>query len=96
MQCEATNQSYRNEVETSLQLPLQFLSSITSGLELKGKLFSVFKGASEDEMEAFWEVIHLVDDSLDQNDTSKSTFQRRPKCKPSLMTTVKSITIVSV
>ena len=39
----------------------------------------MFEGASDDEMEAFWEVVHLVDDSLDQSDTSNSTLQRNPK-----------------
>ena len=76
---EATKQSYKHEVRTSLQPSLQLLTAITSRLELKGEPFSMFEGASDDEMEAFWEVVHLADDSLDQSDTSKSTLQRKPK-----------------
>ena len=38
----------------------------------------VLEGAIDDEMKASWEVVHLVDDSLDQSDTSKSTLQRKP------------------
>ena len=36
---EATKQSYKNEVSTSLQPPLQLLTSITSCLKLKGEPF---------------------------------------------------------
>ena len=32
---------------------------------MKGEPFSLFEGASDDEMEAFWGVVHLVGDSLD-------------------------------
>ena len=92
---EATKQSYRNEVRSTLQPPLQLLTSITNRLELKGELFSVFKGASDDEIEAFWEVVRLIDDSLDQSDTSKSTLQKKPKLQTFLITAVKSVTILS-
>lgn len=92
---EATKQSYKHEVKTSLQSPLQLLTTITVILKLKGEPFSVFEGASDDEMEAFWEVVHLVDDSLDQSDTSKSTLQGSQSCKPSLITAVKSVTTLS-
>ena len=66
--CESTKQSYK--VITSLQPPVQLLTTIASCLELKGEPFSVFEGASDGEMEAFWEVVHLVDDRLYQSDTS--------------------------
>ena len=66
-------------MKSSLQPPLQLLTTITSRLELKGEPFSVFDGASDDEMQAFWKVVLLVDDSLEQSDTSKSTLQRKPE-----------------
>ena len=74
--CEATKQSHKNEVSTSLQPPLQLLTRITSCLKLTGESISLFEGAS-DEMEASWEVFHLVDDSLDQSDTSRSTLHAK-------------------
>ena len=33
----------------------------------------------------FWEVLSLVEDSLDMSDTNKSTLQRSRSCKPSLI-----------
>ena len=30
-------------------------------------------------MQAFWEVVHLVDDSLDKSDTRKSTLEKKAK-----------------
>ena len=63
----------------SRQPPQQLLSSITSRLALKGEPFSEFEGASDDEIEAFWEILHLVDDSLYMADTSKSTLEGKPK-----------------
>ena len=54
-------------------------NSITSRLTLKGEPFSLFDSASDEEMEAFFEVLHLVDSSVDISDTSKSALQRMPK-----------------
>lgn len=59
---------------------------------LKQEPFSLFKGTSDNEMQAFWEVVHLVDESLDQSDTRKSTLQKKPNLQAfSLITAVKSI-----
>ena len=76
---EATNIKYRDEVKTSLQQPMQLLASVTSRLQLKGEPFSVCESASDEEIEALWEVVCLVDDSLNMNDTSKSILQKKPK-----------------
>ena len=38
----------------------------------------MFEGASDDEIENFWEVLQLVDDSLCRDDTSKSTLEEKP------------------
>lgn len=61
---EAAKERYRDEVKTSLQPPLQLLTSITNHLELKREPFSVFDSADDDEIEAFWEVVHQIDDSV--------------------------------
>ena len=76
---EAAKERYRDEVKTSLQPPLQLLTSITNHLELKREPFSVFDSADDDEIEAFWEVVHQIDDCVTMSDTSKSTLQRKEK-----------------
>ena len=76
---EVAKERYRDEVKTSLQPPLQLLASITNRLELKKELFSVFDSADDDEIEAFWVVVHQTDDRITMSDTSKSTLQRKEK-----------------
>ena len=77
---EASKETYQDEVKACLEAPLQLLlADITCRLELKKEPFSIFESASDKEIEAFWEVVHLVDDGLDMSDTSKSTLQRRQK-----------------
>ena len=79
--CAAVKEKYSNEVSACLLPPQQYNNSITSRLTLKGEPFSLFDSASDEEMEAFFEVLHLVDSSVDISDTSKSALQRMPKMK---------------
>ena len=75
----AVKEKYSNDVSACLLPPQQLVNSITSRLTFKGEPFSLFDGASDEEMEAFFEVLHLVDSSVDISDTSTSALQRMPK-----------------
>ena len=54
---------YKEEVKESLKLPLQLLRDITSRLKLKGENFILVESADNEEIEDFWEVLLLIDDS---------------------------------
>ena len=85
--CEAIKQLYKMK-----SAPSTSSAASDQHNKLKGEHFFLFEGASDDEMQAFWEVAHLVDDSLDQSDTRKSTLEKKPKLQTfSLITAVKSI-----
>ena len=78
---EAAKEQFKHEVKASLQPPLKLLGDITSRLELKKEPFSVVESASDDQIEAFWEIIHCVDDTVDMSESSKSTLQKKQKLK---------------
>ena len=46
---------------------------------MKRELFSVFDSADDDEIEASWEAVHQMNDSITMSDTSNSTLQRKEK-----------------
>ena len=71
---EVVKGKFEDDVKSSLQPPVQLLQDVTTRLELKGEPFSVFDSASDDKIEAFWEVVKLIDDSLTIEDTTKSTL----------------------
>ena len=54
---EVTN---KDDVKASLSLPINLLTPITKHLELKGKSFSVFESARDNEITAFWEVLNIT------------------------------------
>jgi hypothetical protein len=45
---------YEDEVRDSLLPPQQLLNDITFHLALKGESLSIFHGASDEEVQAFW------------------------------------------
>ena len=61
----------KEEVKESLKLPLQLLRDITSRLKLKGENFIPVESADNEEIEDFWEVLLLIDDSLQRSDSAK-------------------------
>lgn len=77
---KATSKS-KEEVRESLKPPLQFLRDITSRLKLKGESFILVESADDQEIEDFWEVLLLIEDSLQQSDSAKAILSSRPKLK---------------
>ena len=77
----ATEENYKDDVKGALTSPLNLLENITKRLELKGKPFSVFESATDDEIYAFWEVLNLVDESLSMDDNNKSILDKKEKLK---------------
>lgn len=71
----------KEEVKESLKPALQLLRDITSRLKLKGESFIPVESADNQEIEDFWEVLLLVEDSLQQSDSAKAILSSRPKLK---------------
>ena len=63
--------SFQEEVKSSLQPPIQLLENVFTRLKLKDNYFQIFESSSEDEIEAFWEVLKLIDSALTKDDTTK-------------------------
>ena len=65
------------EVKESMKPPIQLLQEVT---RLKGENFIPVDSA-DDEMKDFWEVLLLIDDTVQQSDSAKSILSSRPKLK---------------
>ena len=78
-QIREASSNYKADIKMSVQSPIELLSSITERLELKGKPFSVFDSASEDEIKDFWESLHFIDPLIQDSDSSKAVLSSRPQ-----------------
>ena len=65
---------FQSDVRLSLQPAVDLLNSILHRLDLK-EAFETFDAANDDEIEAFWEVLLLVDDDLTPSDTTKKAIK---------------------
>ena len=66
----------KNDIEESLAPVKELLSNVLKRLQLKGKNFEMFNSASQSEIDAFWEVLLLIDSSLTTQDTTKSALTK--------------------
>ena len=66
---------YKDEVAESLSQPRELLNSILEQLQLNGKNFKDFHNATQREIDAFWDVLLLIDNSLTKEDTTRKSLQ---------------------
>ena len=71
--------NFKDDYNQSIAAPKALLSNITKRLELKGEKLKVFESAKEQEIEAFWEVLLTVDDTLRMTDTTKAVLKSKEK-----------------
>lgn len=71
--------NFKVEYNKSIAAPKELLASIMRRLELKGEKFELFESATEQEIEAFWEVLLSVDDWLQITDTTKTALKDKTK-----------------
>ena len=64
-----------NDVSQSLQPVIDLLKSIIHWLELKGEKFDTYNAADDNEIEAFWEILEQVDETLTMSDTTKKAIK---------------------
>lgn len=57
-------QQFKEDIAESMQQPVDLLSDFIHRLELNGKTFVVETACSEEELEAFWEVLLQTEPSL--------------------------------
>ena len=74
-QIRSVGEPFKLEVQESIQQPIDLIADVMSRLELKGKKFVVEQASSENEVEAFWEVLQLVEPSLSLDDTSREKIK---------------------
>ena len=67
--------AYKEQVKETLKFPTELLTDILKRLKLKNKYFQVFESCDENEMDAFWEIINQVDQSLSREDTTKKAVK---------------------
>ena len=72
---------FKAEIFKSVQSTLSLLSDVIRRLELKGKKFEVYESCSEDEIQAFWEVLHLIEPQLTRDDTTKKGISHMERLK---------------
>jgi hypothetical protein len=70
-QIRSGGEQYKKEVAESIKQPIDLVSDIMQRLELKGKHFEIETACSDDELEAFWEILLQIEPSLSQEDTSR-------------------------
>ena len=61
-------------IET-LQPVIDLLKSIIHRLQLKGEKFDTYDAADDDEIEAFWEILEQIDETLTMSDTTKKAIK---------------------
>ena len=63
-QLRQATESRKKDVAATLKPAIDLLNSVLKRLELKGVLFDLFSAASVEEIDAFWEVLLLIDATL--------------------------------
>ena len=64
-----------DELHTSLQPTIELIKDIIKRLELKEELFSIFKAATNSEINELWNYILNIDDSLTQEIQAKKQLK---------------------
>lgn len=78
-QIRSAGEEYKKEVAESIKQPIDLVPDIMCRLELKGKHFEVETACSDDELEAFWEVLLQIEPSLSQDDTSRDKTKNKER-----------------
>lgn len=73
----AACESSSNDVAETLQPVIDLLSSIVHRLPLKGKKFKTYNAADDDKIEAFWEILLLIDETITMSDTTKKSIKSK-------------------
>ena len=76
-----SGEPYKEDILKSLNPTVSLLSDVISRLELKQKKFQVYESSSNEDIQAFWEVLELVDPSLTREDTKKKDIENKLKLK---------------
>lgn len=71
----ASGESYKGDIKKSLEPTITLLTKIVQRLELKGKKFNVFDGATEEDIQNFWEVLQTIDSTLAREETTKKAIK---------------------
>ncbi|EXX53582.1 hypothetical protein RirG_242550 [Rhizophagus irregularis DAOM 197198w] len=71
------NPNLKEDLITSLQVPIHLIRDVFSRQALKGEPFKTFPAASETEIERFWEIIQIVDDSVTHEDCTAEHIKRK-------------------
>ena len=74
-QLRASGESYKGDVKKSFVPTITLLTDIVQRLELKGKKFKVFSGATEEDIQNFWEVLLTIDSTLTREETTKKSIK---------------------
>lgn len=74
-QLRASGESYKGDIKESLKPTITLLINIVQRLELKGKKFEVFSGATEEDIQNFWEVLQTIDSTLTCEETTKKAIK---------------------
>ena len=73
--------SYKDDIKKSLEPTITSLTSIVHCLELKGKKFQVFSGATEEDIQNYWEVLQTIDSTLTHEETTKQAIKGKEDLK---------------
>ncbi len=71
------NSTLKVDLAASLQAPINLVCSVFDRQFLKDDPFKTFTTASETEMERFWEMIQLVDDSVTNEDRTAEHIKQK-------------------
>lgn len=70
------------KVDETLAPTIALLHDIMQRLQLKGEVFKVYNAATDNEIQAFWEILLFIDSSLTEGDTTKSDIKDKQKIEP--------------
>ena len=73
----STYDSNREDVSKTLQPVIDLLENIIYRLQLKGEAFETYSAVSDDGIEALWEILKQIDETLTMSDTTKSANKDR-------------------
>jgi hypothetical protein len=71
--CESSSK----DVSETLQPVIDLLNSIVHRLQLKGKKFKTYDPADDDEIEAFWEILLQIEETMTMSDTTKKSIKSK-------------------
>ena len=74
-ECRSSLSSMRSKMDQTLAPTIALLHDIMKRLELKGQAFEVFDAATDDEIESFWEILLVIESSLEVEDTTQRAIK---------------------